>query len=64
MRLTSVKNVQLVKDDLSGMADKVPVILFGKRDESTYSLDFRQVSPLQAFSVALSAFQGHPLESV
>lgn len=42
-----------------------PTLLFGKRDDDTFSLDFRwPMTPLQAIGIALSSFESSLRENI
>jgi hypothetical protein len=60
VKLASVKNFQLVQQSAGLGVDDPVVMQFGKIDDDVFVLDFNPtiLSPAQAFSVALSTFNG------
>ncbi len=63
VKLASVKNFQLVQEGAGvGMDDPI-AMQFGKIEENVFVLDFNpeMLSPVQAFGVALSTFNGRLL---
>merc|ERR1712172_401960 len=60
---SSVKNMSLVPDVLNNEGHPY-TIQFGKTDDNSYSLDFRGLSPVRAFALALGSFGTSFIEKI
>lgn len=63
-REASKKNFQLVRADIAS-EEQAPILLFGKYDAFTFNMDFRfPLTPLLAFAIGLSSFEGSIIEAM